>query len=109
MVLHGVSVNFSLSGHCHEKNPDGSHDKEKYFDDHHKSVTAVAEGHSEGGTEDPDVLTQSSARDPSFLRLESKSALQNQCWRMNLFLDFSEELSSFLQEAMFPHTHASVK
>ncbi|NWZ99678.1 TTC17 protein, partial [Nesospiza acunhae] len=29
------------------------------------------EGHSVGGTEDPEVLTQSSARDPSFLRLES--------------------------------------
>ncbi|KFQ32167.1 Tetratricopeptide repeat protein 17, partial [Merops nubicus] len=29
------------------------------------------EGHSEGSTEDPEVLTQSSARDPSFLRLEN--------------------------------------
>lgn len=65
-------MNFSLSGHCHEKNPDGSHNKEKYFEDHYESVTAVAEGRSEGGTEDPEVLTQSSAKDPSFLRLESK-------------------------------------
>ncbi|XP_066043978.1 tetratricopeptide repeat protein 17 [Chamaea fasciata] len=59
------------SGHCHEKNPDGSYGKEKYFDDHYESATAVTEGHSEGGTEDPEVLTQSSARDPSFLRLEN--------------------------------------
>ncbi|XP_074765496.1 tetratricopeptide repeat protein 17 isoform X5 [Athene noctua] len=59
------------SGHCHEKNPDDGHDKEKYFDDHHESVAAVAEGLSEGGTEDPEVLTQSSARDPSLLRLEN--------------------------------------
>lgn len=80
---------------------DGSHDKEKYFDDHHESVTAVAEGQSEGGTEDPEVLTQSSARDPSFLRLESKSALQNQCWPMNLFLGFPEDVSSSVQEAAF--------
>ncbi|XP_055573366.1 tetratricopeptide repeat protein 17 isoform X2 [Falco cherrug] len=65
------SVNFSFSGHCHEKNPDGSHDKEKYFDDHYESVTAVAEGQSEGGTEDPEVLTESSARDSSFLKLEN--------------------------------------
>lgn len=72
-VLCGISINSSLSGHCHEKNLDGSHDKEKYFE-HHESVTAVAEGHSEGGTEDPEVLTQGSARDPSILRLESKSA-----------------------------------
>lgn len=76
-VLHGVSENSSLSGHCREKNPDGSHDKEKYFDDHHESVAAMAEGHSEGGTEDPEALTQSSTRDPSSLRLDSKSALQN--------------------------------
>uniref|UniRef100_A0A8C3GCV0 Tetratricopeptide repeat domain 17 n=1 Tax=Cairina moschata TaxID=8855 RepID=A0A8C3GCV0_CAIMO len=60
----------ACSGHCHEKNLDGSHDKEKYFE-HHESVTAVAEGHSEGGTEDPEVLTQGSARDPSILRLEN--------------------------------------
>uniref|UniRef100_A0A8C5UG71 Tetratricopeptide repeat protein 17 n=1 Tax=Malurus cyaneus samueli TaxID=2593467 RepID=A0A8C5UG71_9PASS len=59
------------SGHCHEKNPDGSYGKEKYYGDHYKSATAVTEGHSEGGTEDPEVLTQSSARDPSFLRLEN--------------------------------------
>ncbi|XP_053922628.1 tetratricopeptide repeat protein 17 isoform X1 [Cuculus canorus] len=56
------------SGHCHEKNPDGHHDKEKYFDDHHESVTTVAEGHYEG---DMEVLTESSASDPSFLRLEN--------------------------------------
>ncbi|XP_021257022.1 tetratricopeptide repeat protein 17 isoform X2 [Numida meleagris] len=59
------------SGHCHEKNPDGSHDKEKYFEDHNESVTAVAEGHSGGGTEDTEILTQHSARDPSILRLEN--------------------------------------
>lgn len=98
---HGISVNFSLSGHCHEKNPDGSYGKEKYFDDHYESATAVTEGHSEGGTEDPEVLTQSSARDPSFLRLESKSALQNQFWQLKRFLDFSEDLSIFHWEAMF--------
>uniref|UniRef100_A0A8B9PGW8 Tetratricopeptide repeat protein 17 n=1 Tax=Apteryx owenii TaxID=8824 RepID=A0A8B9PGW8_APTOW len=60
------------SGHCHEKNPDDSHDKEKYFGDPHESVTAVAGGHPEGGTEeDPEALTQSSVRDPSFSRLEN--------------------------------------
>uniref|UniRef100_A0A8D2N7Q0 Tetratricopeptide repeat domain 17 n=1 Tax=Zonotrichia albicollis TaxID=44394 RepID=A0A8D2N7Q0_ZONAL len=59
------------SGHCHEKNADGSYGKEKYFDDHYESAAAVTEGHSEGGTEDPEILTQSSARDPSFLRLEN--------------------------------------
>lgn len=98
----GISVNFSLSGHCHEKNPDGSYGKEKYFDDHYESATAVTEGHSEGGTEDPEVLTQSSARDPSLLRLESKSALQNQLWQIKWFLDFSEELCVFLREAVSP-------
>lgn len=92
---HGISVNFSLSGHCHDKNPDGSYGKEKYFDDHYESATAVTEGHSEGGTEDLEDLTQSSTRNPSFLRLESKSALQNQLWQMKWFLDFSEELSIF--------------
>lgn len=92
---HGLSENFSLSGHCHEKNPDDSYGKEKYFDNHYESATAVTEGHSEGGAEDPEVLTQSSARDPSFLTLESKSALQNQFGQMKWFLDFSEELSIF--------------
>lgn len=82
---HGIPLNFSLSGHCHEKNPDGSYGKEKYFDGHYESATAMTEGHSEGGTEDPEVHNQSSARDPSFLRLESKSALQNQFWQIKYF------------------------
>lgn len=100
---YGISLNFSLSGHCHEKNPDGNYGKEKYFDDHYESATAATEGHSEGGTEHPEVLTQSSARDPSFLRLESKSALQNHFWPIKLFLDFSEELSCFpLRSCVFP-------
>ncbi|XP_042730815.1 tetratricopeptide repeat protein 17 [Lagopus leucura] len=59
------------SGHCHEKSPEGSHDKEKYFDDHHESVTEMAEGHSGRGTEDTEILTQHSLRDPSILRLEN--------------------------------------
>ncbi|NXH21893.1 TTC17 protein, partial [Bucco capensis] len=61
----------ACTGHCQEKNPDGSHDKEKYFDAHHESATGETEGHSEGGTEDPEALPQSSARAPSFLRLEN--------------------------------------
>ncbi|XP_053801440.1 tetratricopeptide repeat protein 17 isoform X2 [Vidua chalybeata] len=69
--LYNITTSSVCSGHCHEKNPDGSYGKEKYFDGHYESATAMTEGHSEGGTEDPEVLTQSSVRDPSFLRLEN--------------------------------------
>lgn len=102
-VVCAVSINSSLSGHCHEKSSEGSHDKEKYFDDHHESVTGMAEGHSGGGTEDTEILTQRSVRDPSILKLESKSALKFSTDGWMIFLDFLEELSSFLQGAtLFP-------
>ncbi|XP_054017394.1 tetratricopeptide repeat protein 17 [Dryobates pubescens] len=67
----------ACSGHCYEKNPGGNHDKEKYFDEHHEPDPAVLEGHSEGGTEDPEVLPQDSARDPSFLRLQNAVAAES--------------------------------
>ncbi|NXG52378.1 TTC17 protein, partial [Psilopogon haemacephalus] len=67
----------ACTGHCHEKSPGGSHNREKYFAEHHQSDTAVAEGHLEGGTEDAEVLTQSSARDPSFLRLQNAVAAES--------------------------------
>ncbi|NXT83902.1 TTC17 protein, partial [Zapornia atra] len=35
------------------------------------------EGHSEGGTGDPEVLSQTSARDPSFLRLGNTVAVES--------------------------------
>ncbi|XP_061854180.1 tetratricopeptide repeat protein 17 isoform X1 [Colius striatus] len=54
------------SGHCHEKNSDGSHDNKKYFDG-----SAAVAGHTEGGVEGTEDLIQSSSRDPSFLRLEN--------------------------------------
>ncbi|KAJ7406142.1 Tetratricopeptide repeat protein 17 [Pitangus sulphuratus] len=87
--------------HCHEKNTDGSYGKEKYFDDRYESVTAVTEGHTEGGTEDPQALTQSSARNPSFLRLENAvTAESNGSERVEDLEDdqMSEEMLALVDE-----------
>ncbi|KAM9147825.1 tetratricopeptide repeat protein 17 isoform 3-T3 [Pangshura tecta] len=60
------------SGHCHERNPDGSHDKQKYFGDPQESVITAEEENSEGDIEeDPEAFVQSSTGDPSSLRLEN--------------------------------------
>ncbi|EMP34423.1 Tetratricopeptide repeat protein 17 [Chelonia mydas] len=59
-------------GHCHERNHDGSHDKQKYFDDPQESVITAEEENSEGDIEeDPEAFVQSSTGDPSSLRLEN--------------------------------------
>ncbi|CAM5121389.1 unnamed protein product [Eretmochelys imbricata] len=60
------------SGPCHERNHDGSHDKQKYFGDPQESVITAEEENSEGDIEeDPEAFVQSSTGDPSSLRLEN--------------------------------------
>uniref|UniRef100_A0A6I8NVZ2 Tetratricopeptide repeat protein 17 n=1 Tax=Ornithorhynchus anatinus TaxID=9258 RepID=A0A6I8NVZ2_ORNAN len=57
------------SGHCHEKNQDNGHSKQKYFDG---SLRAEKEEPTERGTKDhPEVSIQNSGRDSDALRLES--------------------------------------
>ncbi|XP_066219073.1 tetratricopeptide repeat protein 17 isoform X1 [Saccopteryx leptura] len=58
------------SGHCQEKTPDNSHDKQKYFD-HSQPLDAAEEPSETGREEDPVLSVEHAGRDSDVLRLEN--------------------------------------
>uniref|UniRef100_A0A8C4Y6W2 Tetratricopeptide repeat domain 17 n=1 Tax=Gopherus evgoodei TaxID=1825980 RepID=A0A8C4Y6W2_9SAUR len=95
-------INCMDSGHCHERNPDGSHDKQKYFVDPQESVITAEEENSEGDIEeDPEAFVQSSTGDPTSLRLENTVVAEsNDSERMETLRDaqMSEEMLALVDE-----------
>ncbi|KAJ6667171.1 hypothetical protein lerEdw1_017149 [Lerista edwardsae] len=64
-------TSLTCSGHCHGKNPDESHNKQKYFDAQGSEIVSVEEHLDAVPKDDPTDLVHSSERDSSSLTLGS--------------------------------------